>query len=248
MWIIQEKFCNDEKPLIKALKDNHINCMISNTWAVCDPKKVILRGSIDFIQLFEKGNNKKFGLTLENYDCSNYYQYFTCRMLNKDYIILPWWKLKQPELIFKAFPDTERFFIRPNSGRKIFTGTTLSKKWWTKELDIIQSLPNSSIKPNDLILISSEKEILAEYRLIMIKDKLIDYSRYLGEYQRDEELAVYFWSKSIDYFPDSVYTMDIAVTKDSFKLLELNSFVSAGLYDVDYNKVVREINDYITNI
>jgi len=243
IWIIQDKIFGEETDLlIGALKNNNISYMITDKPLVCDPSKVILRGSTDFIRMFENANNNKyFRLTLENYDCSRYYQYFGSRMLNSDFIILPWWKLKDSTQIFQSFPNTEKFFIRPEVGRKIFTGTTLTKKWWDKELDIIYSLPSSNIKDSDLVLVSSYKEIVSEYRVLMHKNNVIDYSRYSGEELFDEEFAISFQSSVIDFFPDMLYTMDIAATKEGFKLLELNSFVSAGLYDIDYNKVVNYI-------
>lgn len=41
--------------------------------------------------------------------------------------------------------------------------------------------------------------------------------------------------------PNILYTVDLAVTENSVKYLELNSFVSAGLYDMNYDKIVKYI-------
>lgn len=246
MWIIQDKVFGEEtNSLVEALGNNNIQYKIVKDSSYPLYGRAIIRGSIDFVKSYRHPFTDYFPgglLTLENYKCSNYYKFFKNRMLNYEYIMLPWWNLKdKKDLVFKAFPDSEKFFIRPNSGKKIFTGTTISKKWWDKELDIISSLPSSNIQDSDLILVSSYKEILAEYRLLMHKDHLIDYSIYSGENQFTEDVFINFMASSTTYFPDILYTVDLAVTENSVKYLELNSFVSAGLYDMNYDKIVKYI-------
>lgn len=247
MFIIQDKILGEETQLFtKACRENGISTYLTEEVLVLnDPRKYIIRGTIDFIEKYKKLNPYlNTILTVDNYRCSNYYQHFGCRMLNNDYLILPWWDLKnKSELIFQAFPNTEKFFIRPNEGLKIFTGTTLTKKWWHKELQIIKDLPNSNIKNSDLVLVSTAKQIISEYRVLMHKNNVVDYCRYSGYKLFDEEFAMSFHSSVIDFFPDTLYTMDIAATEQSWKILELNSFVAAGLYGMNYDKIIKYIGE-----
>jgi hypothetical protein len=78
----------------------------------------------------------------------------------------------------------------------------------------------------------------------MCQDKLISYCCYEGEESRFDDIFVKFWASTSEYYPDYFYTMDLAVTENSIKLLELNSFVSAGLYDMDFSEVVHGIEYY----
>lgn len=249
-WIIQDKVFGEETNLlIEALKFNYLDYKIVRKIPdvnrhISVKHNTFIRGTIDFVESFQKILNQSFNLTIDNYTYSSYTEHFGIRMLNSDYVILPWWKLYDKEVIFNCFPDSDKLFIRPNSGRKIFTGTTLTKKWWIKELAIIKDLPSSSIKDSDLVVVSSYKEILTEYRLLMYRNQLIDWCIYSGEPSDHFDLVkimVNFFSATIDFFPDILYTVDIAKTENDYKIIELNSAVSAGWYNMDYDKIVKFI-------
>lgn len=245
MWIIQDKVFGEETDLlVEALKNNNIeyklrNHAYSDFYSLMDYDDYICRGSIDFVDYYSWYPNR---LTLKNYDYTKYSKYFKGLLLNEDYIVLPWWRLyNNTDIIFKAFPDTERFFIRPNSGRKIFTGTTLLKKWWTKELDIIKGLPNSQINQEDLVIISTANEIQAECRVLLYKNTIIDFSYYQGKQERGDLKFIEDFAKRCEYFPDNFYVMDIAFFENYGKIIELNNAFTAGLYDMDYDKIVKYI-------
>lgn len=51
-------------------------------------------------------------------------------------------------------------------------------------------------------------------------------------------------AESNTYFPDAFYTIDIGMTSNGPRIIELNSFVSAGLYNMDYEKVTKAVEDY----
>lgn len=247
MWIIQDIVFGDEtKELIKSLEKANIKYSLGFDYKFYS--NFIVRGTIDFVDEVVNFHNK-IGLpyinitplTLDHYSCHNYYKYFGDRMMNSDYIILPWWYLpNKKSQLFDLFPG-EELFIRPNSGKKIFTGTTISKKWFEKELQIIKNIPFNNIKDNDLILISSYKEIYSEYRLLFYKNILIDWTQYEGEDYSLNDDAIDFISKIPSYFPDILYTLDLVKIENGFKILELNSFSSAGLYNMDFDKIVKEV-------
>lgn len=200
-------------------------------------KNIVPRGTIDFIEKIEKHTKEKY-ITLDNYTCSNYYSYYKELLLNYDYIILPWAELEyKKEIIFKCF-DTDELFIRPNSGRKIFTGTSLTKKWWDKELKVIANLPSSNIKSTDLVLISSYKNIGDEYRVLLHNDKVIDFTCYT-ENLENLKIQNILDAFVIPYWPDKYWTMDLCVYNNWPRIIEINSFNSAGLYNMDYDKIIK---------
>lgn len=249
-WIIQEKIFGEESDkLVEAIQNNGTaDYSIEKAYEGLRLKEdFMLRGSIEFVKFYQELNDRYLGLTLENYDCSHYYTWFKDYLLNSKCLFMTWDQLNDTDLIFKAWPEVNRFFIRPNSGRKLFTGTTLTKKWWSRELKIISELPSTTwIRTSDLVLVAPAHEILAEYRCVMHYGNLIDYSQYAGDPQPDEYLNIRLFTdlpQSLLWYPDQLYTMDIAATAEGWKILELNSFVSAGLYDIDYDKLVNYVEE-----
>lgn len=236
MWSIQDKIFGEEQKLfINALKKTNTKYQIvKDKWV---PHTEYSRGSVEFI--IRKSPRL---ININSYTYSYYTSFCENLILNRDYIILPWWMIKQSkDIIFKAF-DTEKFFIRPNSGRKIFTGNYITRKWFEKDLDCIKRLPDSCIKPNDLIIISSFKEILSEYRVALRYGEIIDYSCYSGINSIDyQEIKKFI--KSFYYYPDIFYVIDIAVGKFGIKILEINNLFSAGWYDMDYEKILKHIEN-----
>jgi ATP-grasp domain, R2K clade family 3 len=240
--------------LVQALKDNKVKYTLADRPYIQDGvtanADIFVRGSIEFVTEFNNMYGEYTNLyttTLSNYTYSEYTKDIDDDMLNQSYIIMPWHKLYRPYTrdIIKSATVSNRFFIRPNSGRKIFTGTTLGYKYFTKELDIIKSLPSSNINDNDLVVISSEKQIDAEYRLLMHKNTIIDYAPYIINNPvnvniKDDlcELA-----SKIKYFPDTFYVLDICYNKSFPYILELNGASTSGWYDMDYNKIVKYIKE-----
>jgi len=245
IFILQDKVFGEETDrLIAALEDNGVEYHIGIPNSVYAGGYYFVRGSIEFYKEFDSSFGEYCdpeSLCLGNYVFSKYSKHFGPRLLNDDYVILPWWKLYFSDSYL--FPESESLFIRPNSGEKIFTGTTLTKKWWKQELDIIKNLPSTyGLTDETLVVVSTVKEIIAEYRIFMKRDKLIDFSIYEGdEISMGDAAALRFWADSLDFYPDRYYTVDIAKTPKSYKLIEINSGISAGWYDMDYNKIVEEI-------
>lgn len=246
-WLIQDGVFGDEtSELIKHTKSHQL--MNDYVYGFDGEGPFIVRGTTKFI----KDTYNKWAeyckmpnlLRLDNYQCSNYYlEIPRKKLLNSDFLLLPWWKLENSgEGLFKYF-GCDRLFIRPNSGEKLFTGTTVGNKWFSKELEIIQDLPSSNFDVQDLVLISSAKEVYEEVRFLMQGKNVISYGSTDNIWGFD--LPSYTkLAESNRYFPDHFYTIDIGMTKDGPKIVELNSFVSAGLYEMDYSLVVKAVEDF----
>jgi len=240
--------------LVQALKDNKVKYTLADSAYIQDGvtanADIFVRGSIEFVTEFNHMYGEYTNLyttTLSNYTYSEYTKHIDDEMLNSDYLIMPWHKLYNDALhLIMLATGSDRFFIRPNSGRKIFTGTTLGRKYFYKELDIIKGLPNSNIDDNDLVVISSEKPIDSEYRLLMHKNTIIDHCCYkepnydsVKIEHLDRELP---WLASrVKDFPDCFYTLDICYVKGVPFILELNGASTAGWYDMNYDKIVKYI-------
>ena len=196
---------------------------------------VIPRGSVEFVESLSQP--KLIDFTLDNYEYLRYSKHVE-NLLNDPFGTSPWGQLADDFWSIKKLFKGDRCFIRPNSGRKIFTGTTVGYKWFCKELETIESLPWNSITPDCEVIVSSYKEISAEYRCLMHKNTVIDYCLYEGEGPSEVEIPVLSW------FPDDFYVMDLALCGGEVKILEVNAFCTAGWYDCSPEKIL----DYLEGV
>lgn len=64
----------------------------------------------------------------------------------------------------------------------------------------------------------------------------------------DQEAYKYCKSICDLYTPDKIFTIDIAKMSDnSYKILEIGSFCCAGLYNMDFEKVVNDVDKVCLN-
>lgn len=251
-WIIQDIFGEESLAFKKALEARGHSVKITNDpYEDIIPIETFIRGSHEFIDTCMKrmldSQINPIYYDIEKYSCSNYYYYFGTDLLNYDRIFIDYQTLIfNKQLIFNAFPDSDTFFIRPNSGKKILTGTRIGKKTWSEEREVIAKLPDTKIHYNDLLLVSTAKEILAEWRFVVIDGMIITGSQYSGD-DKDYDLLdlELFLARAISQsgFPEPIYTIDICLTPDGYKIVEINSFASAGLYDMDYTTVVEGLEN-----
>lgn len=168
-------------------------------------------------------------------------------MLNSNYIMMPFGQVaKRHKFIFDLFGDN--IFIRPNSGKKSFTGTTFNSYNFDHELYSIKELQH--VTDEEICLIAPAFPLKAEYRLVVADHEIIGYS----QYRRDDVLDVRCDISNdalklaekiarMSKQPDLIYTLDIAELPDGkCRVIELNSFNSSGLYAIDRERVVAGIN------
>ena len=99
----------------------------------------------------------------------------------------------------------------------------------------------------DLILIASARKIWNEVRFLMCKNKIVSASSY-GDNEVPFSEGVYpDYCNMVEanfYYPDTFYTIDVGMTEQGPKIIELNSFVSAGLYVANYEKVAKAVEEF----
>lgn len=193
-------------------------------------------------------------LTLQNYECYNYYGYFGDHLLNSNYLMMGINDLlRRKNEIFDYF-KSESIFIRPSNGFKTFTGQVLPKDGFELKYDVLMK-SYGGIDKGTLILIAPIQEIEEEYRFIVVDGKVISGSLYMNKEYREKWEAFYdkecedtkAFNFAIDmskiYQPDKAYTIDICRTSSNeYKIMELNSFCCASMYGNNYDKVVNAIN------
>lgn len=190
-------------------------------------------------------------LTKNNYKCTSYYPSVQKHLFNDKHAFFTASSIQPLKWdIYKWFSVDTCIFMRPDSGEKSFTAGIFDLQYFDKDWDTI----NDKLNPEDLILVSTPKNIVGEWRFICdIKPQIITYSTY--RYQGKTTIipsAPYGAIKKCEEilndlkFPDEIFTVDICEDTDgNYWLMEINSFNSAGLYACNKEKVVNWIENWI---
>lgn len=213
---------------------------------------VIFNGSIQMVELIKCTLNKAYPVAychFEKYLCQAYYPYFVNYLFNDH---CAWTTLEQfyykKWFYYGIFGKEAMLFIRPNSGDKPFTARLLDIQ------DIEKFYKENEHLKYEMVVISTPKNILGEWRVVVSKKGIISVSCYKyqnlitkvpGAPSNVIALAEELLNK-INYYPDSVFCYDICQDNDSKPyLLELTSFSSAGLYATNKDKIVKEVSEIV---
>lgn len=148
--------------------------------------------------------------------------------------------------------QSNSLFVRPDSGFKAFSPTVLNydrRDESSIERDINILIENYQIHPNTLCLVNRAQKIHSETRFIIVDGNIVDSSfyrmdgklKYKNGCDRVTQKVVEKFLKGF-WIPDRCFTCDVAVTDDGPKIIELNAFSCAGLYDCDYKLVFDAVS------
>ncbi len=165
-------------------------------------------------------------------------------MLNSDMIIK---ELKDLD------PQDDEFFIRPEGETKSINGQIMTKWDFNEFKQKIMALDPkewSTVKADTVLMISKIKNIQQECRFFIANKKIISYSQYkYKDFVRYSPVVdsyiIDYVNKiiSMDFQPDLAYCMDIAISDGVTKIIEVNCINCSGLYAIDVNKFIMEIED-----
>jgi len=174
--------------------------------------------------------------------------------LNSDHFFVTFKFLREnPDEVYSKI-NGKSIFIRPDSGSKSFTGKVIPKRDFDLEMDCMKQLYNTS--DDELILVSTPKQILEESRFIICDNEAISYSRYQikGEHKVDTNTSkqcIDFVNNILEFqawTPEEIFTLDVALTPKGPKIIELNSFSCAGWYACDEKTIIDTVSRYIHNL
>lgn len=150
----------------------------------------------------------------------------------------------------------EEFFIKPNTDTKEFAGMVIKvdefDEWYGGMVE------SGYLDDNDFgVVISRPKKLGCEWRVVVVDGKISTASLY-RQYQRvmpergliPEVEAVVMEAHAL-YQPAPVYVIDVAQVMNAegewlYKVIEYNTFNSAGLYACDVTKVIDDINALVS--
>lgn len=151
-----------------------------------------------------------------------------------------------------AIDVPDRFFCKPMEDTKSFNAEVLTRESFLEWRDKIMALYGefSTVDKNTMIVISTPKSIQAEIRFFLIQGKISTYS----QYRRGNEII---YSDHVDPFvidyvkmllshyhtPSLAYVLDVALTDAGCKIVECNTINSSGLYHIDTQKFIMDIED-----
>jgi len=259
-WLLErDVFDEDLNPIIEAIKQQGFEHEIityipfegGSYDQFADDDCVICYGSLNWVrQMTRQKTWVGIWLNLPNFECTKYYAHFGKYLLNSDYMMMPLSELNRRHLEIAKIYGRD-YFVRPSTGFKSFTGQVVNSADWKRSADWI----NEFGSPEEMVVVSSVKEICSEYRFLVADKEVIAGSRYKlngnSEPERydpnihypdaievAQQIAAEKWE------PDRLYVIDIgAYWKHDelfFRLIEINSFSSSGWYDCDPTLPVQE--------
>lgn len=145
----------------------------------------------------------------------------------------------------------ELFFARPTKDTKHFTGQVFSKQAWS---DWNKDIENSNLKQNltseTKILIAPCKNIQQEIRCWIVDGKPVSISQYkIGNrvnylnMDNNQEAVIFSRNMAKIYCPADAFVMDICLSDDEYKIVEINCINCSGFYDVDMSKLIQAIEN-----
>ena len=156
------------------------------------------------------------------------------------------------ELCNQDLQDDEFIFIRPIDDSKLFNGQvkTFSEiKNWKKNFQVMK---DNLLTEDTAILAGAPYKINKEWRNIIVNGKVISSSRYYRDGYLSKSATdipyqvIELCEMACEIFtPHDIFAMDIAETGGEYYILECGCANSVGFYEIDMEKVILAIQDYM---
>lgn len=272
LWIIQGNLSKEDglRKLIEAVKNKNIPYKLVKSIPYTDyivdmevdintitedtvpdlvmdkNQKMVTMGSYTLARTAKKRGWTPGAFINENFEFSKWLSgWGKDNMLNTEAIEAPIKEITIPE-------EWSSVFARPCEDTKFFSGTVFERgnlKFWLNE--VMKGTDKESLNAETRIIIAPIKKILAEYRLFVVDSKIVTGSMYkvrdqviYGEYV--DPIALSFAESMIsNWEPDRAYVLDIAITDEGPKIIEVNNINSSGFYLCDMDKIVEAIEKMI---
>jgi hypothetical protein len=142
----------------------------------------------------------------------------------------------------------EAFFARPTKDSKCFSGSLFMKSSWHEYVNTILEKGNHlSAKADTKVLVAPLRTIYKEVRCFVIKGKVITCSQYkingVVRYSADVEPYIIEYAQSqVDKFQVAdAFVIDIALTDQGLKVVEVNCLNCSGFYEINVPKLIESI-------
>lgn len=257
-WLIQDTLFNEKdqhEKLILALKNENVITLPYTFWEeIIDlrikdlsPKTIFPFGTCSLAYYGIKNNWNTFW--------DEKYTYSGLLKLEEDFINND---LKYGPLSSLQIPYDGKIYLREDTGFNTFKGTVVSCYAWE---DVINGMKRSAdneyrrdfswhaITDETIFTYSSVKKIVEEYRVFIVKNKVVTLSRYSfnGELvytnADNNNQVIDFVYKIIPKleFNTENFVLDIFKTDKGLKVGEVNCIHCSGWYDIDVEKLIKSL-------
>lgn len=147
----------------------------------------------------------------------------------------------------------EQKFIKPYKEAKIFTGKVFTQiKWEDFVTNALSNPPTPLLNKDSLVQASTPQRIYKEARLWIVGKQIVDsvYYKFHGDVTYEAQVA----REGLDFAREMLalfqvapaFVMDICLTAEGWKIVEINCINSAGFYPTSNIKsVVRALELYL---
>lgn len=144
-------------------------------------------------------------------------------------------------------------FIKPFEEAKIFTGNVFTEAEWKDFVFEALENTNNRITKNALIQVSKTKKTLKEARIWIVGGEIIDggYYKFSDEVPFEERVSsegMAFAKEMIAlYNLEEAFVMDICLTDEGWKIVEINCINSSGFYpNTNVRSIIKALNIYFS--
>jgi len=256
IWLVErECYKHNQNRLIEAIENNGLKWIEWKDSFWNFPKKfenqpMIFHGSLETACRLSQIPSFKPGSFCNDraFDCKTYYNFLQKYLLNDTWNFISLVEfVNNPDIYLSKLGIKDKFFARPTSCLKHFSGRILNRQNLSFEsFDYGYYYDN----PNIDILLNPVKKVLEEYRFIVVDNQVITGCQYSSENR--EGLNIKPEKYIYDYIngvvnnieaPESLYVMDVCNTPEGLKVIELNPFSGADLYSCNLNKLVQILSE-----
>lgn len=267
-WLLEnDVFDADLEPIVDEIKKQGFNYKRVDHRASTKPEEiaalfppedcVIFYGSLGLSRTVKQHTAWIPGIfcDLPKFECVNYYTYLGEHLVNQDYSMLPFGELnRRKDFLLKTHGSEDgRVFVRPSSPFKIFTGKVIKACDWASE---VKFLGFYDVEPDRVVVVSSPKEIIAEYRLVVVEKTVVSGCQYIRDNEIKtgpcpiEMLSYGQWVvDNTNYCPEPVWVLDVCEYADKRgsegklrAVMEVGAFSTSGLYCCPQEPIVREVS------
>jgi hypothetical protein len=252
-WIIQENLAGETgfDRLIQAVNRRSLPFQVVKVIPfshalVPEPRipagPVIVSGSTALSNVAVERGWKPGAFLNQNFDFAIWKEKYKSLLLNEDATIEE----------FGELAPAQPVFIRPCSDDKAFAGFVIEpdefRRWQSQVRDVDD--PNATLTPKTMVLAAAPKPILREFRFFIVDGQVITGSLYREAGHRhysgqcDDAAWACALSAAASWQPDTAFVIDIAMTDDGPKVIEINCMNSAGFYEADLDLLVEALERY----
>ena len=145
---------------------------------------------------------------------------------------------------------TEPSFVRPLSDSKSFVGKVYEPAEFHEwQVSVVDLGPDAYVHGETQVLVARPQEIWNETRCFVVDAKIVTASLYRsgGQVRYEEVLegpALAFARECISsWVPSRAFVVDVALTPDGYRVVEVNCLNAAGFYACDMQKLVVALED-----